>query len=320
MAAVGVSDTIAALPAEVGWLRHISRLALKSVGSSPKSEMTRTDQTWRPPFEMADVMEEGMAEDITAGLLKPPHSSEHVQKLVVEYCEETSEHLLLTADGEPLLIARTNRDEGYAEIFIATGGDPPTMVGPAFKLTASSTVGRDGRDRYTFSLGTERCECCAYTPEVLLPVGGCKTCYRELAYIQHYDVNVGKGSIMCVEVDVPKLRADGSPECWCASSSTSPVRAGRSSENANDALRLVSVKPKWNAKVSGLTLYFYGRATKASVRNFQLAEAEAKAVAGAGKHSFLFGKTGDGTFVLDYKQPLSIVQAFAIALSSTDWS
>lgn len=65
---------------------------------------------------------------------------------------------------------------------------------------------------------------------------------------------------------------------------------------------------------------FHGRATVASVTNFQLvATSDQSQPGGKGDEEtvlLLFGKVGDDTFTVDYRQPLSAFQAFAICLSS----
>lgn len=67
---------------------------------------------------------------------------------------------------------------------------------------------------------------------------------------------------------------------------------------------------------------FYGRATKASPQNFQLKRAPDQAdlqEVVSGDPVLLFGKIDEKTFVLDYKNPLGMVQAFAIALTTKVW-
>lgn len=62
-------------------------------------------------------------------------------------------------------------------------------------------------------------------------------------------------------------------------------------------------------------LDFQGRVTMASVKNVQLVEEGFQA---AGKHAQVllqFGRTGKDSFTLDFKYPLSPLQAFGIALA-----
>merc|ERR1719443_1205358 len=100
---------------------------------------------------------------------------------------------------------------------------------------------------------------------------------------------------MCMEVDLPALRSNGSPGIWCE----------RTGSTQQEKLRL-------------LTLDFRGRCSKASSKNFQL---ETPGIRRGKKEDteLLFGKTDVDTFVLDYRYPLGMAQAFAIALSTKDW-
>jgi hypothetical protein len=64
--------------------------------------------------------------------------------------------------------------------------------------------------------------------------------------------------------------------------------------------------------MKALALDFRGRCTKASVKNFQLENEDGDVV-------MLYGKIEDHLFVLDVKSPLSMVQAFAASLTSSQW-
>jgi tubby-related protein 1 len=70
-------------------------------------------------------------------------------------------------------------------------------------------------------------------------------------------------------------------------------------------------KPKWDRKRECFVLDFKKRATEASVKNFLLVTDEDP------EHdSVLFGKRGKDEFNLDVQYPMSLFQAFAIALSA----
>lgn len=63
-------------------------------------------------------------------------------------------------------------------------------------------------------------------------------------------------------------------------------------------------------------LNFYGRVTLASVKNFQLVEEDDDENQ---KPLLQFGKVGSDVFTMDFRRPLSAVQAFAICLSTFDF-
>ena len=71
--------------------------------------------------------------------------------------------------------------------------------------------------------------------------------------------------------------------------------------------------PSWNNDVKAYVLNFNGRVTMASVKNFQLCTRDDDC-----KQIMQFGRVGDDEFNLDVQWPMSLLQAFSIALSSFD--
>lgn len=78
--------------------------------------------------------------------------------------------------------------------------------------------------------------------------------------------------------------------------------------------------PRWHEHLQCWCLNFHGRVTVASVKNFQLvATVDQSQPGGKGDEETVllqFGKVGDDHFTMDYRQPLSAFQAFAICLTS----
>lgn len=78
--------------------------------------------------------------------------------------------------------------------------------------------------------------------------------------------------------------------------------------------------PRWHEHLQCWCLNFHGRVTVASVKNFQLVTtADAAQPQGAREDETVllqFGKVDDDMFTMDYRQPLSAFQAFAICLTS----
>ncbi|KAG2313967.1 hypothetical protein Bca52824_017089 [Brassica carinata] len=123
----------------------------------------------------------------------------------------------------------------------------------------------------------------------------------------------------------------------CPSSSPPPPPPSSSSTDQNPCDVVTKIMKKPNKDGSGLTilknkaprwhehlqcwcLNFHGRVTVASVKNFQLAASvDQSQQGGKGDEETVllqFGKVGDDTFTMDYRQPLSAFQAFAICLTS----
>ena len=87
-------------------------------------------------------------------------------------------------------------------------------------------------------------------------------------------------------------------------------------------------QPNWNEKTQSYVLNFNGRVTQASVKNFQITESDnpQSTIMQFGRirnvRDFIKKKlplkTIQDNFTMDYRYPLSAVQAFGIALSSFD--
>jgi hypothetical protein len=217
-------------------------------------------------------------------------------------------------------------------MFIPTGGDPPTAVGPAFTLKATNA------DKTSWVLTGKRCDCDQYIPENRRALGGCakEACKPELMWVQHSKTDVRGCKVMNMDVQMPPLSAEGVPEMACGSSPylsppaspTSPGRRRRRTFDAGDesndgpknSVRLVSRLPRWSPKLQSLTQDFYGRCKCASSKNIQL---DLPVPAGQAmwkeKPALLHGKAGADTYVLDYKYPLGMAQAFALALTTSGW-
>eukprot|EP00746_Dinoflagellata_sp_MGD_P004999 gnl/MRDRNA2_/MRDRNA2_109672_c0_seq1.p1 gnl/MRDRNA2_/MRDRNA2_109672_c0~~gnl/MRDRNA2_/MRDRNA2_109672_c0_seq1.p1 ORF type:complete len:318 (+),score=71.99 gnl/MRDRNA2_/MRDRNA2_109672_c0_seq1:101-1054(+) len=307
---------------DLSWFRKLGRFAGKAVEKSPFlqktiEKITRKSKYIEDPmsieyraFELADAMEQGLAKELTTAFIKapaPPTKEKKVETLLVHRSDDRAEHVLTSMDGEPLLIAKGLKggDPSRIDIFVPTGGDPPVALGPAF------TLAMDDYCDDTWTLTAERCECCEYLPPA-------KACYcgkqgrRELAHIRHFRETIGGGSAMCMEVDLPALRHDSSPEIWC-------TRTGTCNDPNREIVTLESRRPRWNSKLSSLVMSFWGRCSCASAKNFQLQTFGATRTDKEQDVELLFGKTGPNAFVLDYRRPLGMVQAFAVALSTASW-
>ena len=82
-------------------------------------------------------------------------------------------------------------------------------------------------------------------------------------------------------------------------------------EDTKEIVKFKNLPPKWNERTECYTLNFYGRVSRASAKNFQLiTPGDLETV------YLMFGKVGIETFHLDYRSPISMYQAFCIALAS----
>jgi hypothetical protein len=285
---------------ELGWLRKLGRTvggAVKKVDVSAWRPVDLANVEWRS-FDLADAMEQGLAQELTSNFVTAPAQGE-AKRLIVEDSRDGTQHILMSENGSPLLFARKGGQGESLDIYIATGGDPPTGLGPAFTVTAS------GSENETWTLTADRCEQCAYLPRErrCCAAGG----RRELARIQHKREKLGQGTMMCMEVDLPELNAERTPVC--------SVARGVGTQRK---LHLQSKCPVWSNKLRALTLDFHGRVKLASHKNFQL-QRTGEELSPPNEPELLFGKSGENTFVLDYRTPLGMVEAFAIVLSTRAW-
>nr|GMC47921.1 tubby-like F-box protein 5 [Ipomoea batatas] len=161
-----------------------------------------------------------------------------------------------------------------------------------------------------------------------------------------YDVNVlhndGPRKMQCTLHSIPSsalevgsaTKPEGFGKCNDYRSCSSPHSAGRNQEfssnctteptefihTCSDPLTLRNISPKWHEQLQCWCLNFKGRATVASVKNFQLVaavgESQNMPLAEPEKVILQFGKIGKDIFTMDYCYPLSAFQAFAICLSS----
>ncbi|CAI9088818.1 OLC1v1023255C1 [Oldenlandia corymbosa var. corymbosa] len=119
-------------------------------------------------------------------------------------------------------------------------------------------------------------------------------------------------------------RMECSLRCPWSGETTSDNKEGSKTQDqpstvcSNTVLR--NKAPRWQEHLQCWCLNFHGRVTVASVKNFQLvAIMDQSQPGGKGDEETVllqFGKVGDDTFTMDYRQPLSAFQAFAICLTS----
>lgn len=244
-------------------------------------------------FEFAEALEQGLGPGLSSSYIDPPaESTPKEQRLVVVRNPTRSSYSLLDDTERTMLVAKTSQDGCRFEIYVARDGQPPLALGPAFTMVAGSSA----RDHWV--LTCVRCDRCESR--------GKRQCgQRELMRLCHYVETVGDGQAFCMDVDLPAEHEDGSRSVLCEC-------CGDASRQYTTAL--TARRPKWNPKHKSLTLDFNGRCSMASAKNFQLEDPS-----NPGKTKLLFGKIAEQRFTLDFRYPLSTVQAFAAVLSTSHW-
>eukprot|EP00898_Chlorokybus_atmophyticus_P007952 jgi/Chlat1/8158/Chrsp76S07615 len=128
-------------------------------------------------------------------------------------------------------------------------------------------------------------------------------------------VGVVSSSRPCTEVPLPDAGSAYSRQVV-------PLDESGLGTDSSTTLHLKNKLPRWHEQSHCWCLDFRGRVTMASVKNFQLVAAhpgEDKPLSGDdGPVLLQFGKVGKDVFTMDYRQPLSAFEAFALCLSSFD--
>mmetsp|Transcript_63430 Transcript_63430/g.163221 ORF Transcript_63430/g.163221 Transcript_63430/m.163221 type:complete len:488 (-) Transcript_63430:132-1595(-) len=141
---------------------------------------------------------------------------------------------------------------------------------------------------------------------------------QELCAIQYTSSKWGAGAKgprkMCVVL--PHVQPSGERIiCQTLQPQTEGLCALREGANASQRVdSYVNKPPKWNDQIGAYVLNFNKRVTEASVKNFQLINAEDPETV-----YLQFGRVGKEDFNLDFRHPLSPFQAFAMCLSSFDY-
>ena len=81
-----------------------------------------------------------------------------------------------------------------------------------------------------------------------------------------------------------------------------------------DIIVAINKPPRWNDAVAAFVLDFAGRVTVASVKNFQLTDDIEEEL--SARPLLQFGRVAKDEFTMDFRHPISPVQAFAFALTS----
>lgn len=141
---------------------------------------------------------------------------------------------------------------------------------------------------------------------------------RELGFLT-YESNVlgskGPRKMQCV---LPKLLDDGTLSTFLGGDGSkdsleAAVSEDEPSGRRDEITELHNRAPKWSERVAAYTLDFKGRVTMASVKNFQLVTLDDDDTV-----LLQFGKVGVDDFTMDFRAPLTPIQAFAICLTSLD--
>eukprot|EP00656_Telonema_subtile_P027945 TRINITY_DN30164_c0_g1_i1.p1 TRINITY_DN30164_c0_g1~~TRINITY_DN30164_c0_g1_i1.p1 ORF type:complete len:228 (-),score=43.88 TRINITY_DN30164_c0_g1_i1:278-961(-) len=140
---------------------------------------------------------------------------------------------------------------------------------------------------------------------------------KELGFVTYESNILGSKGPRKMTVVLPAVANNGQPALFTQTGSHDRLDAAVGEDvnatAAQNVLMLENRAPKWSERVAAYTLDFKGRVTMASVKNFQLVSDQED-----DRIMLQFGKVGVDEFTMDFRAPLSPIQALGICLSSLD--
>lgn len=294
------------------WLWPLSRSASAQMAeklSGRPSGHDEDEDRWdrERAFDIADELENGLAREIVTEFMHPLRRASRLWRFHVVRSEDKLQYRLFSDDGEFLMYARAALEAQKVEFFLYNPTEKEDKLydaaRPAFTMTWS-------KDKTEWRIVQERCEHCQFSPKYL----SC-SCHgkQQVAFIRHSKKPIGDGIFNSIEMHVPGLYSDGSRVVWCPLLGRGDLAEGP--DGSHEAQRLVTRKPVWNDDVESLVLDFKGRNILSSAKNFQLALSQKP------EHVICqYGKIGPSTFSLDFRYPLSVIQAFGASLTTLFWT
>ncbi|KAM5132181.1 tubby protein homolog [Mantella aurantiaca] len=136
---------------------------------------------------------------------------------------------------------------------------------------------------------------------------------QELASVC-YETNVlGFRGPRRMTVIIPGMNQDCDRVCIRPHNEHETLQTRYQNGNMENIIALHNKAPSWNEETQSYVLNFHGRVTQASVKNFQIINAEDPEYI-----VMQFGRVAEDVFTMDFRYPLCALQAFAICLSSFD--
>lgn len=240
-------------------------------------------------FDLLDCMERGLSRELTSDFMEPLPDNRCLWKFQVERASDRRQYRLLCDGGEFLMYAKLSKNTLRIDIFMYDPCDQETRgvfdtERPAFTLSCNAA-------RTTWRLCQERCDACRQADAD--SVCGCQG-HREIMRVRHSSTSVGEGVNHCMDVHVlPQGHLPVAHE-----------------------YRLASRMPVWNPQADSMVLDFQSRNVIPSAKNFQLA------VEGDDRERVIcqYGKIATDSFGLDFRYPLTVIQAFGLSLTTIFWA
>lgn len=256
-------------------------------------------------FEIADTLELGLAREIVTDFMHLLRRSSKLWRFRVSRSDDGLQYRLFSDEGNFLMYARLSIASHKVLFFLYSPIEKKSSLFDQAKPVFSMTL---NEAKTEWRLVQERCENCRFSPQHL--VCGAK---QQVAFFRHFREPIGDGIFNGMEANIPGLYSDESRVVWCE-------KLGRGNlglepfDDSFESQKLVSNMPSWNDEVGSLVLDFQPRNVLSSTKNFQLSCKHRP------KHVICqYGKIGANTFGLDLRYPLSVVQAFGAAVTTSFW-
>ncbi|OIW08215.1 hypothetical protein TanjilG_15176 [Lupinus angustifolius] len=261
--------------------------------------------------------------------LKQPGPRDLPQQCLITRNKKTSTfylHLALTPSftdkGKFLLAARRSRHGAHTEYIISLDADDLSQGSTAYVgklrsdfLGTNFTI-YDSQPPHSSAKPSSSMVCRRFSSKQIspqVPAGNFEA--GQVSYKFNLLKSRGPRRMVC-SLKGPILSSKDSSD----SKNLGSHKMNHKDDAASGYLILKNKAPRWHEHIHCWCLNFHGRVTVASVKNFQLvATVDQSKPGGKGdeeKVLLQFGKVGDDTFTMDYRQPLSAFQAFAICLTS----
>lgn len=299
----------ALLRAAMGWQLGSPSAAQRQEGGSCGAPLEDDAERWEREraFDIADDLEGGTARETAVDFTTPLRRSSRLWRFRLIRSEDRLRTRMITETGDFLMHAQVSMEDMRICFFLY---DPRDKRGLYDAAAPAFSMGFD-QAHAEWRLSQEHCDHCRLVP-------GHLSCARtgrrqQLAFARHYREAVGGGVCHCMEATIPGIYADNKAVTWCSMLGREDLGSQRADSNG-ETQQLVTALPTWNREVGSLVMDFKGREILSSAKNFQLALRQKP------EHVILqFGKLGPSAFALDFKFPLSAVQAFALAMTTIFW-
>ncbi|KAF4659926.1 hypothetical protein FOZ61_004402 [Perkinsus olseni] len=330
--------------------------ATTAAGDSVYSETPSPRQSPESlPFDIASYLEEGLAKESRWDLIAPLPKGDYRHLRVVRSSDDDWSFTLET-EGTNDFLAYCHVDilsgcesvEGSARAKVIRAKlyyyRPDDVL---FKLDKPALVMVSSADRSEWTVLSTRCDGCSYrrrssgtcidllsaanvlprssTPllenpikyqsnayaKVRRPVGALDISSQQLAGMVQGKRPMGHGMYNFMEMAIPY----GKDTIWCPSvrdQSWTPLNPGLTDTSC---VVLATKEPQWNHSMSCLVLDFDNRIIIPSAKNFQLVLKDSPDTIVC-----QYGKVDNNVYALDVSAPLSIMQAFAAAISTALWA